>query len=47
MSEVDEIKKLVTSQRITVEEAIKKITLAIETVDRNRKEKRDKSNRPN
>ncbi len=47
MSEVDEIKKVVTDHRITVEDAIKKVTLAIETVDRTRKEKRDKSNRPN
>ena len=47
MSEVDEIKKVVTAQREIVEDATKKVDLAIETVDRIRKEKRDRSNRPN
>ncbi len=45
MSEVDEIKKVVAAQRIIVDDAIKKVDLAIETVDRLRKEKRDGSNR--
>ena len=47
MSEVDEIKKAVAEQRRQRIEADKQITLAIELVDRTRKEKRDKWSRPN
>ncbi len=46
MSEVDEIKKVVTDQRKQRDEAQQRINLAIEQVDRDRKEKRDESNRP-
>ncbi len=46
MSEVDEMKKMIAEQRQQRDEAQKCITLAIETVDRTRKEKRDISNRP-
>ena len=46
MSEVDEMKKVIAEQRKQRDETQKRITLAIETVDRTRKEKRDKSNRP-
>ncbi len=46
MSEVDEMKKVIAEQQQQNDEAQKRITLAIETVDRTRKEKRDKSNRP-
>ena len=47
MSEVDEMKKVIAEQRQQNDEAEKSITLARETVDRTRKEKRDKSSRPN
>lgn len=47
MNEVDEMKKVIAEQRDTIEDAMKKVTLAIEQVDQTRKEKRDKSNRPN
>ncbi len=47
MSEVDEIKKLVSDQRQQRDEAQTRINLAIEKVDRDRKEQRDESNRPN
>ena len=47
MSEVDEIKKLVNDHREQRDEAQKRINLAIETVDRDRKAKRDELSRPN
>ncbi len=46
MSEVDEIKKLVSDQHQQRDDAQKRINLAIEKVDRDRKERRDESNRP-
>ncbi|KKM88737.1 hypothetical protein LCGC14_1255680 [marine sediment metagenome] len=46
MNEVDEMKKVIAEQRRQRIEADKQITLAIERVDRTRKEKRDISNRP-
>jgi len=46
MSEVDNMKKVIAEQRQHRDETEKRITLAIETVDRTRKEKRDKSSRP-
>ena len=47
MSEVDEMIRLITAQRKLREDVDKAVTLAIADVDRTRKEKRDKSNRPN
>ncbi len=46
MSEVDELKMVIAVQRKKMKEADDRITLAIEQVDRIRKEKRDKSSHP-
>ena len=46
MSEVDELKMVIAKQRKQRKEADHRITLAIDEIDRIRKEKRDKSNRP-
>lgn len=46
MSEVDEMKKSIVVQNQQRNEAQNRINLAIKTVDRDRKEKRDESNRP-
>lgn len=46
MDEIERMKKTIAEQRRLRIEADKKIILAIETVDRTRKEKRDISNRP-
>ena len=47
MKEVDDLKLVIAEQRRQLQKADHRITLAIELVDRIRKEKRDKSNRPN
>ncbi len=46
MSEVDDMKKAIAELVKAQTESIRKITLATETVDRIRKEKRAESNRP-
>ena len=45
MSEVEEIKKAVADQHRQRDETQERINLAIESVDRDRKAKRDESNR--
>ncbi len=47
MSEVDEMKKVIADGKKRIDEIDKLLILAIETVDRTRKEKRAESNRPN
>jgi len=46
MSEVDDMKKVIAEQRKQRDDATKRVTLAIESVDHIRKEKRDESTRP-
>ncbi len=47
MQEVEEIKKAISVQHKQRTELQKRINQAIETVDNDRKAKRDESNRPN
>jgi len=46
MTEVDEMKKVIAEQKQQRDEATKRVTLAIESVDRIRQDKREQSNRP-
>ncbi len=47
MKDVEELKKAVSEQHHRRTELQTRINLAIEKVDRDRKEKKDESNRPN
>lgn len=47
MSEVDDMKIVIAEQRKQRDEMLKRVNLAIETVDHTRKKKRDESSRPN
>lgn len=46
MSEVDDMKKAIADGKKRIDEIDKRLILAIERVDRTRKEKRAESNRP-
>ncbi len=46
MKEVEDLKRVIAEQRRQMQKAADRITLAIEQIDRTRKEKRDISNRP-
>ena len=46
MSEVDDMKKAIAEQKVQRDEATKRVKIAIDSVDRTRKVKRDESNRP-
>jgi len=46
MTEVEDMKKVIAEQKQQKDDAAKRVTLAIESVDRIRQAKREQSNRP-